>query len=94
MTTRVCLDLLETNVAKVGIRDVSDEDPPDFEDTLPLVRRPHGAASRVVNLSGRHHHEGIMKCWNVRYPPALTSPPSRRSDRCRNDSVRPMGGCM
>ena len=46
-------------MAKVGVWDVSDKDPPDLEDPLPFVRRPHGAASRVVNLNDRNRHEGI-----------------------------------
>ena len=90
-TTRVCLDLLEANVAKVGVRDVSDKDPPDLEDSLPFVGRPHSAASRVVNLKGGT----IMReswGWGVWYPPASTSPPSRRSDHCRDCSVWSRGG--
>ena len=49
----VFLNLLEANVAKVGVRDVSDKDPSNLEDPLPFVRCPHGAASRVVNLTAR-----------------------------------------
>ena len=53
-------------MAKVGIRDVSDKDPSDLEDPLPFVGRPHGAASRVVNLNGGNNHEGIMELgWIV-----------------------------
>ena len=37
-------------MAQVRVRNVADEDPPDFEDALPFVRRPHGAAARVVDL--------------------------------------------
>ena len=44
-------------MAKVGVRDVSDKDPSNLEDPLPFVRCPHGAASRVVNLNGKGHHE-------------------------------------
>ena len=47
-------------MAKVGVRDVSDKDPPDLEDPLPFVGRPHGAASCVINLKGRNHRKGIM----------------------------------
>ena len=58
--TQICLDLLEADVTKVGVRDVSDKDPLDLEDPLPFVGRPHGTASRVVNLKGGNHHEDIM----------------------------------
>ena len=47
-------------MAEVGIRDVSNKDPFDLEDALPLVGCPHGAASRVVNLKGRSYHDGSM----------------------------------
>jgi hypothetical protein len=76
-------------MAKVGVRDVSNKDPSDLEDPLPFVGCPHGAASRVVNLKGRSHHEGAMEKWNAFNPPASTSPPSRRSDHCRDYSVSP-----
>lgn len=58
----ISLDSLEANVAKVGVWDVSDEDPPDLEDPFPFVGRPHGAASRIVNLNDK----GIMRrSWSV-----------------------------
>ena len=60
MVNWVCYDLLEANVAEVGIRNVSDVDPPDLKDPLPFVGCPHGAASRVVDLDGGNHHEGAM----------------------------------
>ena len=46
------LNLLEANVAKIGVRDVSDKEPSNFEDPLPFVGCPHGATSRIVNLNG------------------------------------------
>ena len=64
-TARGCLDLLEANVTKVGVRDVSDKDPPDLENSLPFVGCPHGAASRVVNLDSRSH---IRELWGVGTP--------------------------
>ena len=45
------LGSLEFDVAQAGIRNVPDKDPADFEDTLPLVRSPNSAASRVVDWS-------------------------------------------
>lgn len=57
-----CRDLLEANVAEIGVRDVSDIDPPDLEDSFPFVGCPHGAASCVVNLIEKKHHEGAMGC--------------------------------
>lgn len=59
---RVPGDLLEANVAKVGVRDVSDENPSDFEDPLPFVGRPHGATPCVVHLSGKNRWKGIVCC--------------------------------
>ena len=56
------LDLLEANVAKIGVRDVSDKDPSDLEDSFPLVGCPHGATPRVVNLNGRVI---MRKSWQV-----------------------------
>jgi hypothetical protein len=44
------MDLLQLNVAKSGVGYVAHENPSDFEDTLPLVRRPHRATTGVVNL--------------------------------------------
>lgn len=58
----IFLDLLEANVAKVGVWDVSDKDPPDLEDPFPFVGCPHGAASRVVDLNDK----GTMRrLWGV-----------------------------
>ena len=53
----IFLDLLEANVSKVGVWDVSDEDPPDLEHPFPFVGCPYGAASSVINLNGK----GIMR---------------------------------
>lgn len=60
-TTRVILDLLEANVAKVGVWDVSDKDPLDLEDPFPFVGGPHRAASRIVDLNDRDYHKGTMR---------------------------------
>lgn len=43
--------LLQPNVAQIGVRNVADEDPPDFEDALPFVRRPNCAAPGIIDLS-------------------------------------------
>lgn len=43
-------DALETDVTKASIGYVTNEDPPDLEDTLPLVRSPYSRAARIVNL--------------------------------------------
>jgi hypothetical protein len=52
-------------VAKIGVRDVSDKDPSNLEDSLPFVGCPHGAASCVVNLNGKgsswENHE-VLEC--------------------------------
>ena len=45
-----CIDALEADVTQAGVGNVTDKDPSHLEDTFPLVRRPHGAAPRVVNL--------------------------------------------
>ena len=45
-----CIDVLEADVTQTGVGNVTDKDPSHLEDTFPLVRRPHGAAPRVVNL--------------------------------------------
>lgn len=43
-------DALETDVTKASIGYVANEDPPDLEDTLPLVRSPYSRAASIVNL--------------------------------------------
>jgi hypothetical protein len=58
----VCRDLLETDVTEVCVWNISDKDPPDLEDSLPFVRCPYGAATRVVNLNGKNRHERAMGC--------------------------------
>ena len=42
--------LHELDMAQVRVRNVAHEDPPDFEDALPFIRSPHGAAAGVINL--------------------------------------------
>jgi len=37
-------------MSKVDIRNIPDEDPTNFEDTLPFVGSPNCATSRVINL--------------------------------------------
>ena len=46
-------DALESDMAKIGVRNVADEDPSHFEYTLPFVGSPHGAAAGVVHLTTR-----------------------------------------
>lgn len=55
-----CLDLLEADVAKIGVWDVSDKDPSDLEDPLPFVGCPYCAAPRVVDLKGGTRHKGTI----------------------------------
>ena len=45
--------LLQPDVTETGVRDVANEDPPDLEDTLPLVRSPDCAAPSIVDLARR-----------------------------------------
>lgn len=47
---------------KAGIRDVTDENPSDFENTFPLVGSPDRTASGIVHLSAVI--VGSMR-WNV-----------------------------
>jgi len=54
-TTRVCLYLLEANVAKVGVRNVFDKDPSELDDLLPFVGCPYVAASQAFNLKRGCH---------------------------------------
>lgn len=42
--------VLQTYVAQAGVRDIANEDPPDFEDALPFVGRPDRATPSIVNL--------------------------------------------
>lgn len=58
----VFLDLLEANMTKIGVRDISDKDPSDLEDSLPFVRCPHGAAPCVIDLNGKDHRKEAMGC--------------------------------
>ena len=46
-------------MAQACVGDVANEDPTDFEDTLPLVRRPHCAASSVIHLDANHFSDVI-----------------------------------
>ena len=46
-----CIDALEADVTQAGVGNVTDKDPSNFEDTLPLVGSPDSAALGVVNLA-------------------------------------------
>lgn len=54
-------------MAEVGVRNISDKNPPDLEDSLPLVGRPYGAATRVVNLNGENRGEEVIRYKNGWY---------------------------
>lgn len=54
------LDLLETDVPKIRVRNISDEDPPYFENAFPLVRSPDGAASGVIYRREHFGHSTEM----------------------------------
>ena len=43
-------DLLQADVPQIGVGNIAHEDPANFKDTLPLVRRPDSAAPCVVHL--------------------------------------------
>ena len=45
------LDLLEPDVTQIGVGNVADKDPFDFEDALPLVGGPDSAATSVIDLA-------------------------------------------
>jgi len=45
----------------------------------------HTSCFVSIQPEDRSHNEGTTGWWSARYPPALASPPPRRSDRCRND---------
>jgi hypothetical protein len=42
--------ILQLDVSQVDIGDIPNEYPPHFENTFPLVRGPHRAASSVIDL--------------------------------------------
>ena len=54
--------ILESDMAQTGVGNVANEDPPDFEDTFPFVRRPHRAAAAVIDLRKR----GLMSTTGKR----------------------------
>jgi len=58
--------VLQAYVAQVGIWDVTHENPPDFEHTLPLVRSPDGTAPRIVH-GGQHfcHTAKVATVTNI-----------------------------
>ena len=74
---------LQSNVAEARIWDVADEDPSHFEDTLPFVRCPHGAASSVIDLI-RGHRVNDETTWGVEtHVLGSAFQPYRRNDHCK-----------
>ena len=82
-----CIDVLEADVTQAGVGNVTDKDPSHLEDTFPLVRRPHGAAPRVVNLKQYNLSGTIHRLPPHSSAPESTSPPCRRSGRYVNSTA-------
>jgi hypothetical protein len=53
-------DTLESNIPQHCIGDIPHENPSDLENTFPLIRRPDGTASRVVDRSQHFGHAAEM----------------------------------
>lgn len=56
--------LLQSDMPKARVRNVTNKDPPDFEDTFPLIGRPDRAASGIVHLGVM---AGSVRCYVTPY---------------------------
>ena len=43
------MNILQPDMTKGGVRDISNKDPSDLENALPLVRSPHSTAPSVID---------------------------------------------
>ena len=79
-------DLLQANMPQVGVGNIAYEDPANFEDALPLILVPDGAAPCVIDLShGTSARPSLA--YHGYHLPASTSLPYHRSDHCVRVSI-------
>ena len=64
-------------MTQLGVWNVPNEDPLDAEDTLPLIRSPDGAASRVID-----------RCQHLSHAAEVTAVDSISDKHLREDGKR------
>lgn len=70
-------DGLQAYVTKVCIRDVANENPSNFEDTLPLVRCPDSTTPCIINLTRRREGCGEIRKTDQRTGVSISAIPQK-----------------